>query len=489
MKKQFFSSIIILSAFLMSSCGPPQPPPEDPKAVIVINEVYSQGGNLALDGTNYGDYDWVELYNNSDVEGDVSGFMLYDKLDKVKFIRLPEGTKIAPRGFLLVEVGVDEGFGLSKDGDEVYLEDAKGKVIDHVVFGPLTADQAYARNPDGSNTFGVQKPTPGATNNNETPIPIIDYTGLVINEVDGNGKFVELYNNSANPIPLANVKLIKDESQTWWNGGEDITIEAGGFYTIAQTGTSFVTNASEYTGYSGISPKKIVQFELKSPYGILIDVFARKVDGLNFGDDCTPDYAQDGYSFSRCPNGTGEFGLAAPSCNSTNPSTAVGPILTINTSGSAYIGLVINEVNGVAKWFELYNMSSASMNLEGVKVYYNNSEPANYKLTWTAASTHIIPAGGYLVVLGTEQAQGLSANNANVRLQLRAPNGDVIDTYEKLTDINTGYSAIKNKSHARVPDGTGEWYYTTDGVGTSGATNGTSTAGYVKFGNEESAKD
>ncbi|MCL1867578.1 MAG: lamin tail domain-containing protein, partial [Paludibacter sp.] len=305
-----------------SDCYEPKP-----TAVIVINEAYSRGGSLASDGTNYGDYDWVELYNNSDVEGDLGDFMLYDKEDKSEFVILPKGTKIAPHGFLVVEVDVEGGFGLSRDGDQVYLENAEGIMIDHIVFGSLTPDQAYARNPDGSETFGIQKPTRGATNNTQTPIQIGDYTGLIINEVDGNGKFVELYNNSSNPISLEGVMLIKDESSTWWIGG-DISIAAHGFYTIAQSGGA--SGANEYTGASGISTKKIVKFELKSPYGaLIIDFFARTLEGRNFGDNCTPDYAgPPSYSFSRCPNGTGEFGLATPSCNSANPAIAAGAIVT-----------------------------------------------------------------------------------------------------------------------------------------------------------------
>jgi len=173
--------------------------------------------------------------------------------------------------------------------------------------------------------------------------------------------------------------------------------------------------------------------------------------------------------------------------NSTGGKAELSGSYTVRST--AYAVLRINEVNGVAKWFEIYNMGTFDVNLAGVQAYYNNTAIESYTFTWIGKKTHIIPAGGYLVVIGRgndgeEMETGLSANNGYVKLQLRTPNGDVIDTYEKNLDINTGYSAIKNKSHARIPDGTGDWYYTIDGVGTKGATNGTSTAGCVKFGDE-----
>jgi len=149
-----------------------------------------------------------------------------------------------------------------------------------------------------------------------------------------------------------------------------------------------------------------------------------------------------------------------------------------------YTQLRINEVNGVGKWFEIYNMGTADINLAGVQVYYSNKEPAVYNLTWTGTSTQIVPAGGFFSTMGTTLLTGLSANNANVRLQMMAPNGDVLDTYEELLDINTGYDAIYNKDHARIPDGTGLWYYLDNSTGTPGASNGTSTVGYTQFGNE-----
>ncbi|MDR1783538.1 MAG: lamin tail domain-containing protein [Dysgonamonadaceae bacterium] len=154
----------------------------------------------------------------------------------------------------------------------------------------------------------------------------ISYTGLVINEIDGNGKFIELYNSSDKEISLKGVEIIKNETGSWWTGG-DVKIAAKGRYTIAQTGQT-IAGSNEQTGTSGISPKKTIKFELIIGE-TLIDSFSRvKADGA-LDANCTPDYGSEPkYSFSRCPDGTGSFGLAVPSCGAANPATAAGTIVT-----------------------------------------------------------------------------------------------------------------------------------------------------------------
>ncbi len=162
----------------------------------------------------------------------------------------------------------------------------------------------------------------------------VDYGQLVINEVDGNGKFVEIYNKGAAAISLEGVFLIKNEEtaakKVWWTGGASTTIAAGGYYTIVNKDAT-TAGANEYTGVSGISAKQNVKFELKNPSEDVVDTFLRlSIDGV-LGDEITPDYSKAAngiYSFSRCPDGTGAFGLAVPSCNAANPATAAGDIVT-----------------------------------------------------------------------------------------------------------------------------------------------------------------
>ena len=297
---------------------------------LVINEAYSRGKG----GANPEELDWVELYNGSDESIDLGGVVLTDKQDMIEKVTLDQGTTIAAKGYLVIDVDIVDGFGLSSGGDQVWLFDPEGTQLDHVEFGAMREEESWSAFPDGSDEFRMQSVTKGASNDTGEVIPpivIADYTGLVINEVDGNGKFVELHNTSGAAISLSGVYLVKNEDKTWWTGGSEATIAAGGFYAIGTNGDKDLDPAvTEGSGGSGISPKQIVKFSLNTPDENEIDSFERSREGMVWGDGCLPDYGKSDpkYSFSRCPDGTGNFGLAVPSCNAANPATAAGPIIT-----------------------------------------------------------------------------------------------------------------------------------------------------------------
>lgn len=137
---------------------------------IVINEIFSRGADPELD--------WIEVYNNSDVAVNISGYKVYDSggqsgsKPKMEF---PAGTILPARGFYAIVVD-DEAtafpagsdFGLSSGGEEVWLESSSGFVIDDVTFPAMTdATYSYGRKPDGSTTWFIfTQRTKGATNNN-----------------------------------------------------------------------------------------------------------------------------------------------------------------------------------------------------------------------------------------------------------------------------------------------------------------------------------
>ena len=317
-----------------------------------------------------------------------------------------------------------------------------------------------------------------------------DYTKLKLNEVSGVGddpdKFYELINTGTAPINLAGCQLFynangstggtmpEGDGSLTWTGNADQVIQPGGLLSLIGRNTpgSFTT---------GLTAGRILKITLKDPTGNVLDLCIR-------GED-TGIYAFTDKSFSRIPDGTGPFYFTDPTPNVTNGTSTEGLTLVPQTQEPQvdYSKLKVNEVNGVGKWFEIYNTGTEAINLENVTAHYSNKEPAEYNLTWTGTASQVIPAGGYFSTQGITLGTGLSANNGSVRLQLRAPDGTPLDTYEKLIDINAGYDVIKNKSHVRIPDGTGAWYYTTDDVGTPGATNGSSTEGYTKFGDEDGA--
>ncbi|MBE0678749.1 MAG: lamin tail domain-containing protein [Bacteroidales bacterium] len=137
---------------------------------IVINEIFSRGVDPELD--------WIEVYNNSDVAVNISGYKIYDSGgqsgSKAK-MEFPAGTILPARGFYAIVVDdaatafpAGSNFGLSSGGEEVWLESSSGFVIDDVTFPAMTdATYSYGRKPDGStNWFIFTARTKGTSNNN-----------------------------------------------------------------------------------------------------------------------------------------------------------------------------------------------------------------------------------------------------------------------------------------------------------------------------------
>ena len=319
-----------------------------------------------------------------------------------------------------------------------------------------------------------------------SPAPLSNYSNIKINEVSGVGqdpaKFYELINIGDDDISLEGCKIYYNndpfvttgDGELTWTGCEEQVIVAGELFSLIgrRTNCSFTT---------GLTAQRNIKITFRDPAGNLIDEFFRAQDsGV---------YAISDKSYSRIPDGTGPFYFTEPTPDIMNGLDAAGllevPATQISTAVD-YTSLKINEVNGASgeKWFEIYNAGDTEINLNGVTAHYSNSEAANYSKTWVGLEEDIIPAKGYFSTKGIALSTGLSANNINVRLQLRDPDSTVLDTYEKLANINTGYDEIKDKSHARIPDGTGTWYYTKDSVGTPGLSNGTLTDGLTKIGEE-----
>lgn len=141
--------------------------------VICINEVNGNGEKF------------VELYNTSDQEVDISGMYIVKNDDKT-WVTIPQSTKIAAKGFVVVQAqgrvvegAVAEGrSGISMNqGLLLVLLDKFGTEVDEFRRGykPWGVENSYqnygkvksfARQPDGSSSWKVLvNSSPNATNN------------------------------------------------------------------------------------------------------------------------------------------------------------------------------------------------------------------------------------------------------------------------------------------------------------------------------------
>ncbi|MDP2039397.1 MAG: T9SS type A sorting domain-containing protein, partial [Ignavibacteria bacterium] len=61
------------------------------------------------------------------------------------------GSVVPAKGFLVIvtDGSAESDFGLSNNGEKVWLEDKSGVLVDSVTFSAMTSTQAYARIPDG----------------------------------------------------------------------------------------------------------------------------------------------------------------------------------------------------------------------------------------------------------------------------------------------------------------------------------------------------
>ena len=122
----------------------------------------------------YGSVDWVEIWNPTDADIDLSGYGFTNDLKHHQFrYCFPENTILKPGAYLVLYCtgGTEQsdsdpfctGFNLSKDGEKLFLVTPMKVEADELEVPPLETDVAYARREDSS--FDVTEfPTPGEAN-------------------------------------------------------------------------------------------------------------------------------------------------------------------------------------------------------------------------------------------------------------------------------------------------------------------------------------
>lgn len=293
----------------------------------------------------------------------------------------------------------------------------------------------------------------------------VDYSVLRLNELNGNDKFIEIYNAGAEAINMAGCYIEKDAEQNWL-GAADVTIEAGGYLLLYSIDVCEAEGMPHY-GYpeslifsSGLSAKKNVRIQLFTPAG-------QSIDDFNLVDIQMTAPA----SYSRNADGKWYHADATPGAENVEGTELVeglegGDTPEPPTPEPDYTNIVLNELNGDTKFIEIYNMGDLDLPLEGMYICKDGGTDA----TWTADATVVAPAHGY-VLLYSEDVQldhpeqpeslifhsGLSGKKT-LRMALYMPDGTERDVYERGTTGEWGQTItnVGEKSFARTPDG-GEW--------------------------------
>ena len=159
-----------------------------------------------------------------------------------------------------------------------------------------------------------------------------DFTKLVINEVYGAGKdnekYLELYNNGDDPIKLQGVVIRKDEADDVWVGEAGEIIMGHGYFCIVGAKNTLGEGGSGPNPRpmtKGLSAKKNVLMEVYDPNGNLVTKFQRGIKGdEGWGNGSSYNglaYTENKQTWSRCPNGTGQFMIADKTLGTKNPDT------------------------------------------------------------------------------------------------------------------------------------------------------------------------
>jgi regulation of enolase protein 1 (concanavalin A-like superfamily) len=196
----------------------------DPLDGVVINEFLAH--------TDLPQEDFIELYNHSNENKDLSGAWLSDDPVEGKY-RFANGTILHARSFLTLDQTA-LGFALSASGEGIYFANSNRTcVIDAVRFGPQENGVSVGRAPDGSPSFyRLEVVTPGTTNSRALTSPV------VINELmfhppsdDDDDQFLELHNRTDNPIQIGGWRL---EDGIDYIFPEGATIPARGYAVVGR---------------------------------------------------------------------------------------------------------------------------------------------------------------------------------------------------------------------------------------------------------------
>lgn len=351
------------------TCTEPDGGEEEGEAVLVWNEVESNGGTPD---------DWAELYNAGDASADLSNWVFKDN-DDTHVYAVPAGTTIAPGEYLVLE---GYGFGLGSP-DSVRLFDAEGALVTSFSWD-AHAPTTYGRCPDMSGEFGITTASTKGGPNDCTP-------EVVVNEVESSGgapdDWVELYNAGLNAVDLGGW-VLKDNDDTHAYVVEAGTLLAPGAYLVLDAGDAGPVGF----GLGGADSVRLFDSEMTL------------VDSHTWSAHAATTYA-------RCPNGGGDFGLS-----------------TLATKGGANacdVSIEINEIESSGgspgDWVELINTGSLATDISGWFLKDDNDSR-----TFAFAPGTVLAPGALLVV--DEATFGFGLGGADM-VRIFDANGVLVDSY------------------------------------------------------------
>ena len=367
---------------------------------IFINELYAAGD------------DWIELYNAGEATKDISGYFIYD--DATKKYQLPANTSIPAKGFLVLTcddsgTGLHTNFRLTSNGESVSLETTDGKLIDKVDFPPLNDGQSYGRYPDGSANLVISGNTSQGSTNGQDQAPAITSTTRTP-LVPGLADAVTITTELVSTAGISSVKLF-------------YRLNSGTFNEI-----TMVLNSGHYTG--------------TIPAQNTTGKVEYYIEAKNNADKTALD----------------PFDAPTKSHNYLLNTDAL-PMLFINEFMAANTSCCPDNDSGVDEfddWIEIFNAGSQPVNIGGMYLSDDKTNPFNSKIPSDNPAATTIPAGGFIVLWADgSRSQG----PLHLDFSLAAAGEDIGLYYidgRRIDDFTFG-AQVDNKSAGRSTNGGNSW--------------------------------
>jgi len=188
---------------------------------VLINEFMAKNNTTIQDED--GDFsDWIEIYNTTNSTINLLNYSLSDDNNNLNKWIFPEIT-ILPHSYLLVFASnkdrldtteLHTNFKISSSGEELYLLNNLGTIIDQTNSVNLSDDESYGRVPDGdTNWIVINTPTPNSSNNNSNQLIFSNQEGfyttpfsLIINSLLAD----TIYYTLNGDIPTENSNIFTD---------------------------------------------------------------------------------------------------------------------------------------------------------------------------------------------------------------------------------------------------------------------------------------
>ncbi len=259
MAKLAFAACIILFALalavsLLLPDRSAQTVSQSGSSTVVLSEIVADNCVYPAPDGRY--LDFIELCNRGRTAVDISGWMLADTLDSIGYT-FPAGTVLQPGQSIVCWCDKDgssdayASFGISRQGDIVYLYNTANVAVDEVSVPRTAQNEAYARTDDGAWTI-LPYATPGFENSqtgyaawlraNGGGSEQIGITELMAGcdyaALDETGRlcdWIELYNAGDTAVVLDGAYLSDDAQEPLLWQIPSLTIEAGEYAVICCT--------------------------------------------------------------------------------------------------------------------------------------------------------------------------------------------------------------------------------------------------------------